>query len=194
MQKHQDAARPARGARCAQVYSSRPACVARCGQIWVRIHALSFTPPKRSQKKSLKSKCCLHTSLDRTEHCGMIISRRRQTFIPAGLRTQQSGAVLPHAYDLAYETWGTLDPQTATTLSLLCHGYTNHPHAGGDAIGWCHEFVGTPAKPSIPTNTFVVCSNMLGSAYGSIGAGIDQPGYRQTVWSRFPGVYDLGYD
>ena len=36
---------------------------------------------------------------------------------------------------LAYETFGTLADDGNNAI-LLCHGYTSHPHAGGDADGW----------------------------------------------------------
>lgn len=44
-----------------------------------------------------------------------------------------TGDVLP-TLDIAYETWGALAPD-ANNAILLCHGYTSHPHAGGDAQG-----------------------------------------------------------
>ena len=67
---------------------------------------------------------------------------------------------------VAYETWGTLAPD-ANNAILLCHGYTNHPHASGDADGWCSSLVG-PGQAVDTDKYFVVCPNALGSAYGTL--------------------------
>lgn len=77
-----------------------------------------------------------------------------------------SGSVLP-TLTVAYETWGTLN-DTGDNAILLCHGYTNHPHAGGDENGWFHNLMGL-GKAVDTDKYFVVCSNMLGSSYGTTG-------------------------
>lgn len=77
-----------------------------------------------------------------------------------------TGNALPELI-IAYETWGTLAPD-ANNAILLCHGYTNQPHAGGDEDGWFFNLMG-PGKAVDTDRYFVVCSNMLGSAYGTSG-------------------------
>lgn len=94
-----------------------------------------------------------------------------------------TGAVLPEL-TLAYETYGTLNAN-GTNAILLCHGYTNHPHAAGDALGWADKLLG--AGKAIDTNTyFVVCANMLGSAYGSSGPASTDPGTGKPYGPDFP--------
>ena len=77
-----------------------------------------------------------------------------------------TGETLPELL-IGYETWGTLAPDGNNAI-LLCHGYTNHPHAGGDAEGWFFNLMG-PGKAVDTDKYFIVCSNMLGSAYGTSG-------------------------
>jgi len=76
-----------------------------------------------------------------------------------------TGENLPEL-DIAYETRGTLAPDGNNAI-LLCHGYTNHTHAG-DSDGWFANLMG-PGKAVDTDKYFVVCSNMLGSAYGTTG-------------------------
>ena len=87
------------------------------------------------------------------------------------------GGVLPTAR-LAYETYGTLAPDGRNAV-LLCHGFTSSHHAAGrnpengNAPGWWDAHVG-PGRAIDTDRLFVVCSNMLGSSYGSTnGASID---------------------
>ena len=79
-----------------------------------------------------------------------------------------SGGVTLGEVTLAYETWGTLNADGSNAI-LVCHGYTSHPHAGGEG-GWLASLMG-PGKPVDTDKYFVVCSNMLGSSYGSTGPG-----------------------
>jgi homoserine O-acetyltransferase len=64
---------------------------------------------------------------------------------------------------MAYETWGTLAPDAGNAV-LICHGYTSNPHVQG----WWPGLLG-PGKAIDTERWFVVCANMLGSAYGSSG-------------------------
>ena len=74
---------------------------------------------------------------------------------------------------LAYETWGTLSDAGDNAI-LLCHGYTSSPHAAGDEAGWWNGLIG-PGKAIDTDHYFVVCSNMIGSAYGSSGPPSQDP-------------------
>lgn len=94
-----------------------------------------------------------------------------------------SGEVLPEL-DIAYETWGTLVPSGDNAI-LLCHGYTNHPHAGGDASGWFHNLMG-PGKAVDTDRYFVVCSNMLGSSFGTSGPQSTNPATGRPYGPDFP--------
>lgn len=94
-----------------------------------------------------------------------------------------SGDTLPDL-TLAYETWGTLN-EDASNAILMCHGYTNHPHAGGDEDGWAHNLVG-PGKAIDTDKYFVVCSNMIGSAFGSSGPSSINPDTGKPYGPDFP--------
>lgn len=94
-----------------------------------------------------------------------------------------SGATLP-GLTLAYETWGTLNEDGSNAI-LMCHGYTNHPHAGGDSDGWAHNLVG-PGKAIDTDKYFVICSNMIGSAFGSSGPSSVNPETGKPYGPDFP--------
>ncbi len=86
--------------------------------------------------------------------------------------TFRSGAVLDGVH-LAYETLGTLSPARDNAV-LICHALTGDAHVGsrpgvpGERPGWWDEYVG-PGKPVDTDRFFVICSNVLGSCYGSSG-------------------------
>jgi homoserine O-acetyltransferase len=85
--------------------------------------------------------------------------------------------------DVAYETWGTLAPDENNAI-LVCHGYTSHPHAGGDD-GWFSNLMG-PGKAVDTDKYFVVCSNMLGSSYGTSGPSSTNPATGKPYGPDFP--------
>lgn len=75
--------------------------------------------------------------------------------------------------DIAYETYGTLSPRRDNAV-LVCHALTGDAHAafrhdpGDKHPGWWDDAVG-PGKVIDTDRFFVVCSNVLGSRYGSTG-------------------------
>lgn len=94
-----------------------------------------------------------------------------------------TGNVMPEL-TIAYETYGELAPDRNNAI-LVCHGYTNTPHAAGDAMGWGHNLIG--AGKAVDTDKyFVVCSNMIGSAYGSSGPGSTNPTTNNPYGPDFP--------
>lgn len=110
-----------------------------------------------------------------------------QTFTSTDFQLS-TGESLPELV-VAYETWGTLAPDGNNAI-LLCHGYTNHPHAGGDADGWFFNLMG-PGKAVDTDRYFVVCSNMLGSAYGTSGPPSNNPATGRPYGPDFP-AYTTG--
>ena len=94
-----------------------------------------------------------------------------------------TGETLPEL-TLGYETYGTLAADGNNAI-LLCHGYTNHPHAGGDKDGWCFNLLGS-GKAIDTDKYFVVCSNMIGSAYGSSGPASINPATSKPYGPDFP--------
>ena len=87
---------------------------------------------------------------------------------------------------LAYETWGVLNAAGDNAI-LLCHGYTSNPHAAGDSTGWWHNLIG-PGRAMDTDKYFVVCANMIGSAYGSTGPGSTNPATGAPYGPDFPDI------
>jgi len=76
-------------------------------------------------------------------------------------------------YELAYETYGTLDADGSNAV-LVCHALNASHHVAGyyegepDNVGWWDNMVG-PGKPLDTDRFFVVGVNNLGSCFGSTG-------------------------
>lgn len=101
----------------------------------------------------------------------------------AGDFTLSTGETLPEL-TIAYETWGMLNAAKDNAI-LLCHGYTNFPHAAGDETGWAHNLIG-PGKAVDTDKYFVVCSNMMGSSYGTSGPATVNPATGRLWGPDFP--------
>jgi homoserine O-acetyltransferase len=80
------------------------------------------------------------------------------------------GSQLP-SFDIAYETWGSLNPAKDNAI-LLHTGLSASSHAASTKLnpadGWWEKFIG-PGK-ALDTNQFyLICTNVLGGCYGSTG-------------------------
>ena len=97
------------------------------------------------------------------------------------------GGTLPE-FDIAYETWGTLD-QNRSNAILLHTGLSASSHAHSTDInpqpGWWERFIG-PGAPLDTDKYFVICTNVLGGCYGSTGPSSIDPANRQRYATRFP--------
>jgi homoserine O-acetyltransferase len=99
------------------------------------------------------------------------------------------GRALPQ-YDLAYETYGTLDASRSNAV-LICHALNASHHVAGfyaddpDNVGWWDNMVG-PGKPLDTERFFVVGVNNLGSCFGSTGPVSTNPGTGKPWGSDFP--------
>jgi homoserine O-acetyltransferase/O-succinyltransferase len=100
----------------------------------------------------------------------------------------ESGDVLP-AYQLAYETWGTLSPERDNAL-LVLHALTGDSHIAGPVEvghptpGWWDGVVG-PGSALDTDRYFLIAPNVLGGCQGSTGPSSPAPDGRP--WgSRFP--------
>ncbi len=88
---------------------------------------------------------------------------------PLALR---SGGIVP-AYDLVYETYGTLNAARSNAV-LVCHALSGSHHVAGtyaddpNNVGWWDNLVG-PDKPLDTNKFFVVGVNNLGGCHGSTG-------------------------
>jgi homoserine O-acetyltransferase len=108
----------------------------------------------------------------------------------------ESGQSLP-LLELAYETYGTLNPARDNGV-LVVHGYTSSHHAAGKnapgkqgrgviegAAGWFDKLIG-PGKAVDTDKFFVVSVNALGSAHGSSGPNSIDPRTGKPYGPTFP--------
>ncbi|ODV92887.1 hypothetical protein CANCADRAFT_1481 [Tortispora caseinolytica NRRL Y-17796] len=74
-------------------------------------------------------------------------------------------------YELAYETWGTLNQDRSNAILLhtgLSASSHAHSHPGNTTPGWWESFIG-PGKALDTDKYFVICTNVLGGCFGSTG-------------------------
>jgi homoserine O-acetyltransferase/O-succinyltransferase len=99
------------------------------------------------------------------------------------------GGVLPEV-TLAYVTRGRLAPDGRNAI-LVTHGYTSGPRMIEPGVASSEGAWSTLVGPGAPIDTdryFVVCSNMLGSSYGSTNAASIDPRSGKPYGSRFPKI------
>jgi homoserine O-acetyltransferase len=100
-----------------------------------------------------------------------------------------SGEVLPEV-TLAYATRGQLAPGGRNAI-LVTHGYTSGPRMIEPGVASSEGAWSTLVGPGAPIDTdryFVVCSNMLGSSYGSTNAASLDPRTGKPYGSTFPAI------
>ncbi|MDW5441215.1 homoserine O-succinyltransferase MetX [Polaromonas sp. SM01] len=108
----------------------------------------------------------------------------------------QSGAAI-RAYDLSYETYGTLNADKSNAV-LICHALNASHHVAGvylDASGavlpksegWWDTMIG-PGKPVDTDQFFVIGVNNLGSCFGSTGPMQINPDSGEIYGADFPVV------
>src|SRR3954465_11921961 len=119
---------------------------------------------------------------------GPVVAHQAHFDAPIRLR---SGAELP-AYDIAYETYGTLNAARSNAV-LVCHALNASHHVAGFYLdeknnsGWWDNLVG-PGKPLDTRRFFVVGSNYLGSCFGSTGPASTNPPTGKPWGADFPVV------
>ena len=103
----------------------------------------------------------------------------------------KSGARLD-AYELAYETYGTLNAARSNAV-LVCHALNASHHVAGvyaddpENIGWWDNLIG-PGKPLDTNRFFVVGVNNLGGCHGSTGPASINPETGRQWGADFPVV------
>ncbi len=122
-------------------------------------------------------------SAERREHMESLLS------FGEGFRLE-SGITLPRI-DIAYETFGTLN-NDGTNAILVCHALTGNAHAGSAGpsavrAGWWDGIIGK-GKGLDTDRYFVVCSNILGSCYGTTGPTSPNPATGRQYRTDFPQV------
>jgi homoserine O-acetyltransferase len=119
----------------------------------------------------------------------MIVSPQSMSFsTPLALR---SGASI-RDYELAYETYGTLNADKSNAV-LICHALNASHHVAGmyagqpDSQGWWDTMIG-PGKPVDTDRFFVIGVNNLGSCFGSTGPMHVNPDTGRIYGADFPVV------
>jgi homoserine O-acetyltransferase/O-succinyltransferase len=108
----------------------------------------------------------------------------------------QSGRSI-RAYDLTYETYGTLNADKSNAV-LVCHALNASHHVAGvyahadakmqeKSVGWWDNMIG-PGKPLDTNHFFVIGVNNLGSCFGSTGPMHINPDTQQVYGADFPVV------
>ena len=120
-----------------------------------------------------------------------IIEPQYFTFAEAEPFCLESGATLGPV-TVAYETYGRLNADRSNAI-LICHALSGSAHAAGyhsledRKPGWWDECIG-PGKAFDTDRFFVICSNVIGSCYGSTGPANSNPSTGQAYGLSFPVV------
>lgn len=83
---------------------------------------------------------------------------------------------------IAYQTWGDIRNAAGNTV-LICHALTG----SADVDAWWPDIIGA-GKAFDPDRDFIICSNILGSCYGTTGPLSQKPGTNEHYRSAFPRI------
>ncbi len=87
--------------------------------------------------------------------------------------------------EISYEQYGTLSPSGDNAI-VICHALTGSAQAAGED-GWWDPLIGPGA--AFDTNRYaVICSNILGSCYGTTGPASANPATGKPYGSAFPPI------
>jgi len=100
----------------------------------------------------------------------------------------ESGRIL-EPYDIVYETYGELN-ETRDNVIVICHALTGSHHAAGtyegdNKPGWWDGLIG-PGKAVDTDRFFVICTNVIGSCFGSTGPMSLRYPYNDPYRYKFP--------
>ena len=118
-----------------------------------------------------------------------IVATRSLT-LDDGIRLDAGSRLAP--ITVAYETYGELNA-AADNVVLVEHALTASAHAAGRhhavdrAPGWWDVMIG-PGRAFDTTKYFVVCSNLLGSCYGTTGPSSTNPATARPYALAFPRI------
>lgn len=99
------------------------------------------------------------------------------------------------SYEIAYETWGTLNASKSNAI-LLHTGLSASSHAASTKLnpapGWWEKFIG-PGKALDTDQHFIICTNILGGCYGSTGPSSTDPSNGSAYGTNFPilSIFDM---
>ena len=100
----------------------------------------------------------------------------------------ESGRIL-ESYELIYETYGELNEDKSNVI-VVCHALAGSHHAAGRYAdeakpGWWDKLIGD-GKAIDTTKYFVICSNNIGSTFGSTNALSIDPSTNKEYRLKFP--------
>ncbi len=101
----------------------------------------------------------------------------------------ESGRILG-PITLAYETYGTLNSDRSNAI-VVAHAWTGNAHLAGryseteQKPGWWNEIIG-PDKLLDTNRYFIICSNVIGSCFGSTGPASINPRTGKKYALSFP--------
>ena len=104
------------------------------------------------------------------------------------LPLQRGGRIAP--VTMAYETWGKLNTEGDNAV-LITHALTGSSHShdaerpDDTKVAWWNPLIG-PGRFFDTSRYFVICSNVLGSCYGSTGPSSIDPNTGRPYGMRFP--------
>lgn len=135
-----------------------------------------------------------HSAADKGSRCGpepnyCTLTTGYQLFHHPRRFELSYGQSLPE-FDIAYETWGQLSKARDNAI-LLHTGLSASSHAKSHeenpAPGWWEQFIGHGSQYPIDIDRyFVICTNVLGSCYGSTGPASLDPASRKPYATHFP--------
>lgn len=102
----------------------------------------------------------------------------------------ESGRIL-EPYDIVYETYGTLNDAKDNVI-VVCHALTGSHHVAGtyegdNKAGWWDGLIGQ-GKAVDTDKFFVICTNVIGSCFGSTGPMSPRYPYNEPYRYKFPVV------
>ncbi|MBN2870191.1 MAG: homoserine O-acetyltransferase [Campylobacterales bacterium] len=100
----------------------------------------------------------------------------------------ESGRIL-EPYDIVYETYGELN-ENKDNVIVITHALTGSHHAAGtyegdNKPGWWDGLIG-PGKAVDTDRFFVICTNVIGSCFGSTGPMSPRYPYNEPYRYKFP--------
>lgn len=125
------------------------------------------------------------------EHSVGLVQTQFFTFAEDEPMRLESGASLGPV-TIAYETYGRLNAERSNAI-LIVHALSGSAHAAGyhsdddPKPGWWDECIG-PGKAFDTDRFFVICSNVIGSCYGSTGPSSINPATGRAYGLSFPVV------
>jgi len=125
-------------------------------------------------------------SLDQKNSVGAVTPQKAHFDAPLALKCGSAFG----GYELAYETYGTLNAARSNAV-LVCHALNASHHVAGwyadnpENIGWWDNIIG-PGKPLDTNRFFVIGVNNLGGCFGSTGPSSSNPTTGKPWGADFP--------